>query len=198
MEGQTHIKMSLTKLSRLFKKYLTVILILLLLAIVGGWLVVVRTPPTNSPQASLISPSLVGVEVGKTNLEELYSKLGSPDEQQSKLSEGVYAYPVEGGGPAHKVIFEGERVGVIKETILGTKTFQEYKRVYGEPERALYTIPEGFKFYVYTKLGVGVKAHDDGSVDQVWYFPPMSVEELLKKPWAENVSVEPLEHEEGF
>jgi hypothetical protein len=141
--------------------------------------------PKNQPVEQPLIPAETykGITPGQTTTQELSQLLGAPDPKQSDFSSNKLAYPREGGGPVHDAIIDNnQKVTLFKQRAL-TGNLKTYTDKYGTSE-GIYYGPEaevGFKTYVWATKGIAVVASaNDGTIFEIWYFKPISLEIFLQ------------------
>lgn len=139
------------------------------------------------------APSWNEITPGKTKITEVEQRLGKPSSETRLGSKTLHTFPLEEGGPSHKVTTENEVVKLVKEQYYGDEKLDNFKQRYGDPQTELYGPYEsmGFKVYVFTKNGIALIAStNDGTILEIWYFEPTSIEEFVKN-WGSNLSPQP-------
>ncbi len=144
-------------------------------------------PPTETASFNSIAP---GVSTEKTVREQFGEPLSVTEKGLKKTLE----YESSSLTRRHQVTVEETQVLFIKEivSINDDKRSPDLVQKYGIPTSVLYnkTSPnDTFPLYVYPEKGLAYLGHEDGTLIEIWYFPPTSIDEFINK-WAQNYSLE--------
>lgn len=167
------------------------IIVLVLFAVIGDAILTQKQkqPPSPTPIPKIASYNSITPGVNtKTDLDRL---LGSPlrtikQEDQTRLE-----YKSTNVNRPHIAFERNGVVELIKEIVNSTdkKTVSDIVSVYGEPTHTLYSKNPNntYNLYVYSQNGIAYLAHADGTLLEIWYFIPMTIEDFVKN-WAPDYS----------
>lgn len=132
---------------------------------------------------------------GQTTRDELKDALGEPLRQGIKEGYDLYFYPSESKFWPHEVVISQEKVVFVKEQVTDPlkKNLKDYTQEYGQPDQVFYNTLSrvGFAVHVFLSRGLAVTANPgDGTILEIWYFPPTTSQEFLKT-WGKNLSKTP-------
>ncbi len=105
------------------------------------------------------------------------------------------ALEFESSSPArnHEIILENSQTVFIKEivSINDNLKAKDLIQKYGEPNSTLYNTIDpnaSFSLYVYENQGLAYLGHEDGTLIEIWYFPPTTLEDFINQ-WAQGYSI---------
>lgn len=135
---------------------------------------------------------------GKTTKNQVQSKLGTPEKTGGVNGAESYLYQTTNQFRKDQVEFSGDLVSVVKEQVIANEKgkLADYFKKYGKEESILYGphltfAPGSF----WGKSGLIVFANqNDGTIIEIWYFEPQTLEEFLAKN--PNISKDPQHEEE--
>jgi hypothetical protein len=135
--------------------------------------------------------SIIPGEDSESELIETFgNEISSEETDSQKVNEYESTSPVRN----HQAIIENEKVSFIKQIISvnDALTSKDLTDEHGIPEFMLYdkTSPNSsFFLFVYPGKGLAYLGHDDGTLLEVWYFPPTNITDFINK-WANDYSFE--------
>ncbi|MDH5533664.1 MAG: hypothetical protein OEX81_04530 [Candidatus Pacebacteria bacterium] len=134
-----------------------------------------------------------GVTPGYSKYKDLVENMGIPIDKVETETGFDIKYQSDFLALPHEVVTDKEgTVSFIKEYLLydPTHLLSQYVEDFGEPEIVLFDDQSGtaFKAHVFLDEGLVIIAHiKDGSVEQKWYFEPVS-KEIFLKSWGKTLS----------
>lgn len=142
------------------------------------------------------SASWNSITPGKTSLEELKKKLGTPFSEKDHGDTTFLEYASDFPVYPNEVMVQKNTVSFIKEWVPASanKSLGDYIKIYGEPEftTIVKETYESHTLHVFASKGVAVNAHNQTKqVFHVWYFPPTTQEKFL------SIFSEQLETQQG-
>ncbi len=179
------------KIFNFIKKYWLLILISItaILVIINSFIPkppeVVPTPRTDKIATyKTITP-------GASTREDVNELLGTPLKETKLDGKTLSEYKTVNQFINHQIITENDIVGLVKEAINieDNKNSDVVTSIYGPAPYILYEqVPESvFNLYVYPQNGIAYLGHEDGTILEVWYFSPTSLENFISN-WAPNYS----------
>jgi len=131
-----------------------------------------------------------GVNSENELIEVFDNEISSEENDSRKVNEYESTSPVR----HHQAIIENKKVSFIKEIISvnDALTSKDLKDEHGEPDFMLYdkTSPNSSYFlFVYPGKGLAYLGHEDGTLLEVWYFPPTNITDFINN-WASDYSFE--------
>lgn len=150
-----------------------------------------RPDSTAGPSA----PSFRSLTPGVSTKKQVADQLGAVIEEV-KLGEGTLAsYLSNNPNFPHQVAFEDEKAIFIKEivTMKDNKRANDIQQQFGPPTDRLYNSASSnsnFFLFVNPQSGFAYIGHPDGTLLEVWYFQPTSLEDFREK-WAPSYSLQP-------
>lgn len=178
-----------------FKKYWLLILVSLaaVLFVVNKILETKQSPskipePVNTNVANYRS-----ITPGTSKLDDVNNLLGFPLGEIKIDGKLISEYQSSNQYRNHVVIFENNTVNLIKEKIISPedKSANSITKEFGASPYILYSRDPSavFDLYVYPNNGIAYLGASDGTVLEVWYFKPTTIEEFIDK-WGEGYSKE--------
>lgn len=148
---------------------------------------ILTTSPTNKIASfNEISP-------GKTSIEKINELLGYPLESTRSGDLDISDYKTSNQYRRHRVYSkDGLAELIIEEIIDSSKTTDDIRKVYGIAPEILYekTPLSTFNLYIYPNNGIAYLGHQDGTILEIWYFVPTTIEDFITK-WGSGYSKEP-------
>lgn len=146
------------------------------------------------------SPSWRGLTIGNSAEDEVKALMGEPL-RWSELPWGhiVYRYPNDEGSVnlPHLIVIDPACncvVKILEDVPLYSVMLTDIIDEYGEPETIM-SYENDFKrgLFIYATQGIAVLAQTqkdlaEAIVYEIRYFPPMTIEELLRDPWSEGLT----------
>ena len=139
-------------------------------------------------------PSFKSIIPGISTEDEANEQLGGAKAQKQEGSKKILEYKSTSPIRQHQLTVEETRVVFVKEIVSANdnKKAQDLKQEYGEPPYTLFnqsSYNSSFSLFVYPEKGFAYLGHEDGTLLEIWYFPPTIIDELLKQ-WSQNYSFE--------
>jgi len=166
---------------------------LILLVLVGVWIFyqsqkgskVTTKPPEQAVSYKSLTP-------GKSNLDQLEKEFGEPLETKEDGTKKTLDFQSSSKVRPNQAIVEDETVVFIKEIVTKTdeKSVKNITGVYGDPNFVLYdqsSPNSSFSLYVYPDRGLAFIGHPSGTLLEIWYFPPTTLDDFIQR-WAPNYS----------
>ena len=135
-----------------------------------------------------------GVVPGKDKAEGLVNKLGAPRRQTFEDGKLALEY-VRGEELESLVYIQNNTVDLVRDYSSRDKKLAVFKNEFGRPEGEFYGphAAAGFKVFVFASDGTAAIAKPDtGTVIEVWYFEPTSLQNFLSR-WGTNFTTERAE-----
>lgn len=147
--------------------------------------------PTSIPSNKVASFN--EIVPGKTNTERINELLGYPIESTKSGDLDISGYKTQNQYRNHKVYSqEGLAELIIEEIIDSSKNADDIRKIYGIAPEILYekTPLSTFNLYIYPSNGIAYLGHKDGTITEIWYFVPATIEDFITK-WGSDYSKEP-------
>lgn len=180
-----------------FKRFWLVILIVLaILLFVADKIIKSKT------SSLLVLPAPISAGVadyksivpGKSTLEEVNKLLGLPIEQNEKNGKTIAEYESSSKYRNNVVTVQNGVATLIKEVVAATdnKKAESITSLYGIAPYQLYEQRPSstFDLYVYPNNGIAYIGHEDGTLLEVWYFQPTTIESFSDS-WGQGYSPRP-------
>lgn len=131
---------------------------------------------------------------GKDSEDELKQAFGNELSSENIGTQKINEYKSTSPTRNHQAIIEDGKVSLIKEIVSmsDSLTAKDFKDEYGESPVMLYdkTDPNSsFFLFVYPGRGLAYLGHNDGTLLEVWYFPPTVISDFINN-WATSYSLE--------
>lgn len=188
----------MNKIKIFLKKYFWVwILIIVTIAIIGdAFLQNAKTKPvfvaTPVPQVASYKSIVPGVAT-EAYLNKI---LGTPLKTTISGSVKTDEYTANNTLRHHIAIVQGQKVTFIKEIVSSSDTIttKDLISIYGVAPNILYSkLPNStFNLYVYPANGIAYLGHKDGTLLEIWYFVPTSMNNFIDL-WGQDYQTSPPE-----
>lgn len=188
---------------KFFKKYWLLILIgLATVLFVVNKILETKQPPSIVPTpVSTNTANYRSIFPGTSKLDEVNNLLGFPLSESKEDEKLISEYQSNNLYRNHVVIFESNIVALVKEKIISSdeKTESSITSEYGIAPYVLYSQDPSavFNLYVYSDNGIAYKGANDGTLLEVWYFKPTTIDEFISK-WGEEYSKEKPTHKNPY
>lgn len=123
------------------------------------------------------------IRPGDTTKNEVKSKLGEPEKTESSGEAETYTYPSINKFRKDQIMFSQDVVSIVKEQVIGSEKgkLADYLKQYGQEDSIVYgplgSVAPG---HFWGKNGVLLFANTgDGTIFEIWYFKPQTLEEFL-------------------
>lgn len=153
--------------------------------------VVIQEIPTSSPVSGIVDFN--EIIPGKTSLDRINELLGKPLSSTTSGDLNISNYKSTNQYRNHKVYSkDGLAELVVEEIINKNKTVKDIQKIYGVAPVSLFSKSpsSAFKLYVYSDKGIAYLGHQDGTILEIWYFIPTTVDDFITK-WGSDYSKEP-------
>ena len=147
--------------------------------------------PISSPVSGVVN--FDEIIPGKTSLERINELLGKPLSSTTSGDLNISDYKSTNKYRNHKVYSkDGLAELVVEEIINRSKTTKDIQKIYGIAPESLYSKSptSAFKLYVYPTNGIAYLGHQDGTILEIWYFVPTTIDDFISK-WGSDYSKEP-------
>ncbi len=139
---------------------------------------------------------------GKSSEKEVIDKLGDPINTKTEANKKTLEYKSTSPYLPNQVTMENNTVSLIKEivTLEDNISSQSLKEKYGEPPYKLFdqtSESSTFFLFVYTEPGIAYLGHEDGTVIEIWYFQPTTLQVFIQK-YAPTYSINPPPTQQGY
>jgi len=183
------------KIFRFVKKYWLLILISLtaVLFVVNKILETkIPTPVTPTPVTDKVA-NYRSIVLGVSTQDEVNELLGFPLKEQYINEKKVAEYSSTNEFRNHVVTIENGKVVLIKE-IVNTNDNKNSSTIidsYGTAPYMFYDQRPSatFNLYVYPTNGIAYLGHEDGTLLEIWYFEPTTIDNFINK-WGEGYGKE--------
>lgn len=178
---------------KFLKKHVLLILISVaaILFIVNKILETKQPPSTIPTPVNTSSANYRSIMPGTSKLDEVNNLLGFPLSEGEEYGKLISEYQSNNQYRNHVVIFENNIVALIKEKIISSdeKTESSIINEYGTAPYILYSQDPSavFSLYIYPDNGIAYIGADDGTLLEVWYFKPTTIDDFTAK-WAVGYS----------
>ena len=165
------------------------VLIIVLIAVIGDSLLSSQQKTSPSPTPIPQKATFKDVVPGISNESDLNKVLGTPI--KSTTNNGVTTDEYKSASPVRKSIgiIENGKVSLIKQIIGSSEniTADSVTNIYGKAPEILYSkAPNSvFRLYVYPSNGIAYLGHSDGTLLEIWYFVPTSIENFMTQ-WGQD------------
>ncbi len=130
---------------------------------------------------------------GKTSIERINELLGNPLNSTISGDLKISSYKSTNKYRNHKVYSkDGLAELVVEEVINKSKIAKDIQKEYGVAPEILYSESptSAFKLYVYPDKGIAYLGHQDGTILEIWYFVPTTIDDFISK-WGSDYLKEP-------
>jgi len=185
------------------KKYWLFFLIVLafILFITSKFLEKTSQAPTSPSPATKKIASFGEISPGNTSIDKVNELLGFPVDTNKVDGKDVYDYETNNKYIHHKVIVENGIAKLVKEAvnIEDNKNADTIRGVYGLAPYVLYEQEPNsvFNLYVYPENGITYLGHEDGTLLEIWYFEPTTIDSFISL-WAQNFSQKEFEGQSRY
>jgi hypothetical protein len=150
----------------------------------------------------LVSPTPISTGVadyksivpGKSTLDEVNDLLGFPIEQNEENGKTIAEYESSSKYRNNVITVQNGVTTLIKEIVTATdnKKAESVTGVYGTAPHRLYEQKPSstFDLYVYPNNGIAYLGHEDGTLLEIWYFQPTTIE-TFSNSWGQGYSTRP-------
>lgn len=182
------------KITEFIKKYW--ILILVVLALILFVVNSLIKKPTLTPTATPLpkQATFKSILPGVSTESDLNKILGSPLRTTVSNNQKTDEYKSTSELRHHSAVIEGGKVLFIDEIVSAQDTAKasSITDVYGQSPDILYSkFPNAtFNLYVYPSNGIAYLGADDGTLLEVWYFEPTTIESF-QSTWGKDYSITP-------
>ena len=185
------------KIVDFFKKsWLLILIVLMIFLFIADKIIKTKTPvPQVSP-----TPISTGVAdyksivPGKSTLDEINNLLGFPIKQNKENGKITAEYGSSSKYRNNVVIVQNGIATLIKEVVTATdnKKAKSITGVYGTAPYRLYDQRPSatFDLYTYPSNGIAFIGHEDGTLLEIWYFQPTTIE-VFSSSWGQGYSTRP-------
>lgn len=186
----------MTKIMEFFKKNSWIwIVIIVFVAIVGDYyLQKVRLQPSTTPTPIAQTASFKSIVPGISSESDLNKALGTPLKTTTQGGQTIDEYKSTSQYRNTIAIIQNGKVYLIKEVVSATDTTKaDYiTNTYGVAPNVLYeNSPNStFNLYVYPANGIAYLGHKDGTLQEIWYFQPTTIDNF-KTLWASDYLTSP-------
>jgi hypothetical protein len=170
--------------SSLFKKYWFVLLVFLtaVVYIVSILIKSPKTTPVPTPVSSKTS-TFGTLTPGISTIDQVNEGLGKPVNTIATDSQTVSEYASTSKHRFHQVTFTNGVATLIKEIVSTTDDVKSdyITKDYGDAPYLLYNNEPNnyFNLYVYPQNGIAYLGHADGTVLEIWYFQPTTIDTFI-------------------
>lgn len=188
----------MTKILNFFKKYWFLILITLTIILwsVNTFLIPTnknsKVNPTSTPNTSVATYKSIAPGVSQES--DIQQNLGTALKIQKSGIATIFDYNSNNKYRNTQIQSENGGVVFIKEIIAfgDNRSSSEIVNVYGQAKNILYgsSLNSVFNLYVYPQNGIAYIGSADGTMTEIWYFQPTTIEDFISR-WAPNYSLKP-------
>ncbi len=170
------------------------IIVVVIVSIVGDAIITQKNKPVPTPTPVPKVADYKSVIPGISTESDLNKILGTPVKTTIDGNRKLDEYKSTSELRLHNAVIENDKVIFIKEIISSYDTTKssDLTSLYGEPPVKLYSkFPNAsFYLYVFPSNGIAYLGHTDGTLLEIWYFIPTTIQEFLSK-WATEYSTSP-------
>lgn len=171
------------------------IIVLVLVAIIGDAILVQKQgKPKATPTPVAHIASFKNITPGVATEAELNKVLGTPTKTIINGDQKTDEYKSSSQFRNHTAIIQNGTVVLIKEIISATDTTKasDITDGYGQAPDVLYenSANSTFHLYVYPGNGIAYLGHSDGTLQEIWYFSPTTIDEF-RSLWAPHYLTSP-------
>lgn len=170
------------------------IIVIVLIAIIGDAILTSRQKASISPTPVPQIASFKNITPGVSSEADLNKVLGTPIKTTVQGNTKTDEYKSTAQFRNSIAIIQNGTVFLIKEVISATDTTtaSSITSVYGAAPYTLYEkFPNStFRLYVYPANGIAYLGHTDGTLQEIWYFVPTSIENF-ETTWASDYLTSP-------
>lgn len=173
--------------------WLLILIVLTILLLMVNKIIKLKIPDVS------VSPTPISTKIadfksivpGKTNLDEINNLLGFPVEQGEEEGKIIAEYKSSNEFRNNIIIIQNGMATLIKEVVNtpDNKKAQDVVSRFGSAPYRLYEQKpnETFDLYVYPTNGIAYLGHEDGTLLEIWYFEPITIENFISN-WAPGYS----------
>ena len=176
------------------KYWLIIFLILTILLFIINKLLTINqpTPITPVPESTSVA-NYQSILPGSTTFDNVNELLGFPLEINGGGEKTIAEYRSSNQYRNHTIVFENSVAVFIKEEVISSneKTVNSIIKVYGIAPYTLYDQRPSsvFNLYVYPNNGIAYLGGDDGTILEVWYFKPTTIDDFVNR-WGSDFAKE--------
>jgi hypothetical protein len=181
----------MNKILSFIKKFWFVPLILLIAVIYVTNLLI--QAPKNKPTPTLAAKATTFgvITPGVSTIDQVNNSLGKPINTKTENNSVISDYKSKSVNRFHQVTLTNGTVSLIKEIVtLDENIKSDYMtKQYGDSIYILYPKSnyQYFDLHVYPSNGIAYLGHTDGTVSEIWYFQPTTIDDFLKT-WGNDYS----------
>lgn len=152
--------------------------------------------PSATPKPTPIAKKSTyqNISPGLSTESDLTKTFGDPLRRTAGSGQVELEYRSTSAIKNHYVLIRNGKLAILKETVTpeDNKSAASITSEYGVPQNILYNkLPNSsFQLYVYPENGIAFLGHSDGTIIEVWYFEPTSIEGFVSL-WAPDYSNKP-------
>jgi len=179
------------------KKYwvLLIIILAVTLYIVNLFLRGSQSNGTPTPTPNNKVATFGSLTPGTSSTTDVTNTLGRPIETKTVNGEVVSQYKSTNQYRFHEVVFTNDTAKLIKEIVnTNDKINSDFiTNTYGVASNILYEqlANSTFNLYVYPANGIAYLGHTDGTVLEIWYFEPTTIDKFITD-WGQGYSNTPF------
>ncbi|HCR36029.1 hypothetical protein A2130_04295 [Candidatus Woesebacteria bacterium GWC2_33_12] len=154
----------------------------------------VITNPTPTPFTSSQIADFNSIVPNQTSLERINELLGYPVETKNENGITINEYRTTNKYRTHVIKIENGIATFIKQEIIsGEQKTSDIQNVYGVAPNVLYSqAPNAsFDLFVYPANGIAYLGHSDGTILEIWYFPPVENIDMFIENYGQGYGKEP-------
>lgn len=181
------------KVIKFIKKYWIVIFVVAAIILyVTNLLIKKPTPPPTQNTQAQQGASYKNITPGVSSEADLIKALGNPIKTTTVGAQKTDEYNSTSPTRRHTITIQNGNVVLIKEIVSSndTTTSSSITTVYGTAPDILYShVPDDpFKLYVYPANGIAYLGHSDGTLLEIWYFKPTTIEDFVNL-WGQDYQI---------
>lgn len=183
------------KIFEFFRKHSWMwVIVVVILAIIGDAYLTRVQKPVATPTPVAQVATFRNITPGVSSVSDLNKIWGSPLKSTTANGQTTDEYKSTSQSRNSIAIVQSGTVYLIREIISATDTQKasDITSVYGAPPYTLYQkFPNSyFNLYVYPSNGIAYLGHSDGTLQEIWYFPPTTIENF-QSTWAPDYLTSP-------
>lgn len=166
-------------------------ILIVLIAIIGDAILTKSQKPVATPTPVSKIASYKNITPGVSSKTDLDRVLGSPLRTITTGGSTELEYKSTNVNRPHIAIEENGVIVLIREIVnsIDKKFVDDVTSAYGAPQYILYNQDpnNAFRLYVYPANGIAYIAHPDGTLLEIWYFAPTTIDSFIQK-WGQGYS----------
>jgi outer membrane protein assembly factor BamE (lipoprotein component of BamABCDE complex) len=179
------------KIPAAIKKYWFIPLVSIAAIVYLASILIKSPPPTISPTPVTKTATFDSLTPGISTQDQVNTDLGKPVNTKTTDGQTVFDYKSTSQNRFHQVTFTNGVATLIKEVVTSTDNIKSdfVTNNYGVAPYMFYNnnANNAFNLYIYPSNGIAYLGHTDGTILEIWYFQPTTIDDFTKN-WGTGFS----------